>query len=62
MEQPLTAGAGLVSEYRFDTEVPSAKGYVPLQTGLCISRGAGGLLPAVMGNVTCKQKNIRFTY
>ena len=65
----LSAGAvadgwcGLVSECRFDAEVPFAKG------GMSICRRDSvfhvdqeALYSAAMRNVTCKQKNIRFTY
>ena len=63
LEQPLTAGAGLVSECRFDTEVLSAKGGMSLcRRDSVFHVDQEALYSAAMGNVTCKQKNIRFTY
>ena len=63
LEQSLTAGASLVSECRFDAEVPFAKGGMSLcRRDSVFHVDQEALYSAAMGNVTCKQKNIRFTY
>ena len=57
------AGVGLVSECRFDAEVPFAKGGMSLcRRDSVFHVDQEALYSAAMGNVTCKQKNIMFTY